>query len=192
MRLLLRGALNARKERVERLECDCGKSRKDAKSVDQTSRTSETTRRLFAEDWDLLQELQSTVATVTAKLREWRKLAAETAENKKVDKADVMLQLGIWEAVREKMGTKTEAKAKIEEQLAAKSAELVQLSAERGELYDELSLANLQHAAGATVSEDLESLAGACDRPSKRTKVTRSCEESSTKPPAAGFLALLT
>lgn len=47
-------------------------------------------------------------------------------------------------------------------------------------------------AAGATVTDDLISIASACDRPGKRAESAQSCAELSTTPPKVSFLALLT
>lgn len=71
---------------------------------------------------------------------------------------------------------------KRQERLAAKSAELAQLSANHGELTNELSRVNLQKVVGTTVSDDLKSVVGAYERPAKRVKMTRQCEDSSTTP----------
>lgn len=43
------------------------------------------------------------------------------------------------------------------------------------------------HAAGGTVSDDLKSVASACERPASCAKMTRSCKESSTTPLIAAF-----
>lgn len=58
--------------------------------------------------------------------------------------------------------------------MAAKSVDVLQLSAKNVELADELSHVKLQSAAGATVSNDLKSVAGACERHAKRAKLDAS------------------
>lgn len=65
--------------------------------------------------------------------------------------------------------------AELKDQLEAKIAELLQLSETYGELNDELSQVKLQHGAETTASDDLKSVARACERPAKRAKATRSC-----------------
>lgn len=64
---------------------------------------------------------------MTVELREWRKLAVETAEELKIAQADVVLQSGLCEAVREKMSAQTIEMMELQEHLGAKSAELLQL-----------------------------------------------------------------
>lgn len=80
----------------------------------------------------------------------------------------------------------------LQEQLAAKDTELSHLSAKHGELNNELRRVRLKHTAVTTVSDDLKLVAGACERPAKRARKTQLCEEFSTTPLAAVFLALLT
>lgn len=78
-----------------------------------------------------------------------------------------------------------------QKQLAAKSVELLQLPAKHVELKDMLSRVKVQNAAGATVSDDVESVAGAYERPAKRARMTRQCEDSSTTSSTTTLLALL-
>lgn len=54
--------------------------------------TRETACRQLEEEEESLQKLQSILATMTAGLREWRELAAETAKEVNVAMADSVLQ----------------------------------------------------------------------------------------------------
>lgn len=65
------------------------------------------------------------------------------------------------------------------------------MSAKQGELTDELSRVKSHYGAGATMSVDLKSVTDACERPTKRAKMTSSCREPTTTPSTAAFLALL-
>lgn len=47
----------------------------------------------------------------------------------------------------------------------------------------------LRNAAGATVSNELKSVAGACERPTKRARLMCQRKESSTTPSSTAFLA---
>lgn len=105
--------------------------------------------------------------------------------------ASVVLRLRLWKATREEMAAQTIMSTELQEQLAAKSAELSQLAAKYGEQTDKLSRLKSQHAAGATVVNDLKSIAEAYERPAKCAKITWQCKESSTIPLTAKFLALL-
>lgn len=89
-------ALNVERAHARRFECD------DATEAEKTQQlsakrweTSKTASRQVAGHGELLQELQSKVAPVTTKLREWRKLATEAAEKLNVAKAVVVLQSAI-------------------------------------------------------------------------------------------------
>lgn len=82
--------------------------------------------------------------------------------------------------------------AELQEQLVLANVELLRLSAQHGELNDELNRVKSQYGAGATVSDDLRLVAGACERPAKRAKKTQSCKESSTTPSTAESPAALT
>lgn len=79
----------------------------------------------------------------------------------------------------------------LQERLAAKSAELLQLSEKHGKPNDVFSQAKSQSAAGATLLDDLKSVARACERPAKHAKMTQVCKGFSTTSSAAVFLALL-
>lgn len=68
---------------------------------------------------------------------------------------------------------------------------LSQLSAKHDDPTSELGRVKTQYVAGATVSDGLKSVAGACSKPAKRAKMTCQCKESSTTPLKALFLALL-
>lgn len=78
----------------------------------------------------------------------------------------------------------------LQEQLAAKSADLSKLLANHVEWTDELGFVKLPSAAGATVSGDLKPLAGVRERPARRTKATRKCKDSSTTTFTVALLAL--
>lgn len=66
-----------------------------------------------------------------------------------------------------------------------------QLSAKRSKLTDELKELKSQNVAEGTVSDDLKSIAGICEPPKKRARVTSQCEEWSGKPSTAAFSPLL-
>lgn len=99
--------------------------------------------------------------------------------------------MALWEPVREVAYTSATETTALQEQLAGKSTELLQLLEKSAELSDELSSVRLQSAAGNTVSDDLSSVVGACERPGKRTVGTRLCNGSSATPPKPAFLAHL-
>lgn len=80
----------ARVERLERVVA--AKAKKKIQSLAECRESSETLRRLLAEDGELLQEILSKVATVTTELRESCKPGLETARELKVAKADHILQ----------------------------------------------------------------------------------------------------
>lgn len=80
--------------------------------------------------------------------------------------------------------------ASLRKQSGAKCAQLLQSSAKHVELGDDSSHVDSQCAAEATMSDDLEWIAGTCERPAKRPKVTRQFKDSSTTPSTAAFLAL--
>lgn len=69
--------------------------------------------------------------------------------------------------------------AKLQEQLAAKSAEMLQLSARYGKLTDNLSREKPQNAAGATALDGLKTATGISGGSSKRAWVARQCKASS-------------
>lgn len=82
--------------------------------------------------------------------------------------------------------------AELQEQLLAKNAQLLQLPTKHAELDDELIRIKSLCVAGVTVLDDLKSVAGACERPTKLAKMTRSRKESSATLLATAFLTLLT
>lgn len=84
------------------------------------------------------------------------------------------MQSGFLEAAREEVDAQIAEVAELQKQIATKSAGLSQLSAKRGEPNDDLRRVKSQHAADATVSDDLNLSAGACERPPKRAKMTGS------------------
>lgn len=87
--------LGAEKARVEHFERDvAAKTDKRQQLLVACQKTNQTASRQLADDGESLQELQSMVATVTAELKKWRKLGTETAEELKIAKEDVVLQLG--------------------------------------------------------------------------------------------------
>lgn len=130
--------LNAKKARVKRLERDVvAEAEKRPLLLIKRRETSETASCHLAEDGESLQESQSKIATVTAVLREWRKLATETVEKLKVAKADVVLQSGLSKTAWEDMDDQPAELAKLKEQLAATDAKLSQLSAKHGVLKEE-------------------------------------------------------
>lgn len=185
--------LTAKRARVKRFERDVAvQVEKWQQLLVDRRKTSETASRQLAEDGELLQELQSEVATVTEELREWHNLATETAKKLKIANADVVLQTGLQETTQEEMDAQTVEVAELQEQLVSTNAELSQLPATRGERNDELRRMKLHHASGATVSGDLMLVAGVCERPEKRAKMTRLREVSSSTLPMPAFSALLT
>lgn len=80
----------------------------------------------------------------------------------------------------------------LQDYMPATNASLLLSSAKHEELNDKPRRVSSQHATGATVPDDLKLVAGACERPEKRVKLTRPCEESSTTSLTAVFFALLT
>lgn len=68
----------------------------------------------------------------------------------------------------------------------------MQMSAEHSMLNEELGRVKSNRAAGATVTDDLKSDGGVCERPVKRAKRTLSCKTFSTTPLMAKLLAVLT
>lgn len=107
-----------------------------------------------------LQLLQCKIATPTAGLREWPKLATEIAEELKVSQADVILQSRLWEAARDAMDAETMEATKRKERLATSSVELLQLSEKNLELTDEVGRMKSQHANRAIVLDYLKSVVG--------------------------------
>lgn len=81
--------------------------------------------------------------------------------------------------------------AKLQEQWAAENSELRQSSARYSAQINELGHMQPQHTTGTTVSVDLKSVAGACERPAERAKVTLTCKESFPTPSPASFPALI-
>lgn len=131
---------------------------------------SETASRQLAENEELLQELQSKVATITAERREWRELAAETAEELKSAEAGVVLQSRFRDDTQEDMDFQTAELAELYEQLATTNPMLWQLSPKHSKLNVEPGDLKSQHAASVSVLDDLTSAAGARERPAKRAK----------------------
>lgn len=80
----------------------------------------------------------------------------------------------------------------LRERLAARSAESSPVSAEISELTGKLSRVQLEHAAWATVSDDLKSAAGVCECLAKRAKIMQQCKEASTTTSTTTCSALLT
>lgn len=68
-----------------------------ATAAGQTSGTSQTTTRQFAEGEKFLQRLQSKIAVATAEMNGCRELATEAAVELNVAQADLSLQLAPWE-----------------------------------------------------------------------------------------------
>lgn len=110
---------------------------------------------------------------MTVRRNAWFDLATEITEKLKAAEAEVALLSTLLEAAREDMNTHTAEPSELQKQVAAKSAELLQLSAKHNKLTDELSRVESQNAAGAAVLDDLKSVAKNCERPIKRAKVTR-------------------
>lgn len=104
----------------------------------------------------------------------------------------VVLKTGLRVAGWEEMNAQIAEVAKLQEQLAVTVAELLQLLAKYGGLSDGLRVVRLQPAAGTTVSANLKSAAGRCERFAQSAKMTRPCKESSTTASKAAFSALLT
>lgn len=118
-------SLSAKRARVRRLECGIAtKAERRQQFLTERWELSQTASRELAEDEELLQELQSDVATVTAELKGWHELAAETAKKLNVRQVDVVLQPGLWEDTREDMDAQTVGIAGLQKRLVAKSAEL--------------------------------------------------------------------
>lgn len=107
------------------------------------------------------------MATITAELRDWRKLATETAENLKDAKGSIVLQLDIWEAAQKDTEAPTMELSEYQEQLAAANAKTSQLLARLCKLNDELIRVKLQNATGTTMSDNLKSITRACESPAK-------------------------
>lgn len=123
-------ALNAKRARVERLKRHiAAEAKKRQNLLPERWEKSEAANRQLAEDRESLQKLQSKVATVTANVREWRKLPTDTAEGLKVATTGVVLQSGLWKAAQEEMDIKTDEIVELQEQLAAKNAGLLPYSA---------------------------------------------------------------
>lgn len=79
----------------------------------------------------------------------------------------------------------------LQEQLASRSAALLQFSANYVEWTDELSCLELQSLAEDTVVDNLRSVAGTCERSAKRAQLTRRCKNSFAASSTAAFSALL-
>lgn len=95
--------LGAERARVKRLECNIeAEDKKRQQLFVERRKTSETASRQLTKSEKLLQEVQSKVSTVTSEQGEWREIAAETAEELMVDKADVVFWSYIWEAAPER------------------------------------------------------------------------------------------
>lgn len=88
------------------------------------------------------------------------------------------------------MDAQTAEVAELPELLLATIAKLSKLSVKRDEMNDELSCVRSYHAAVATVLDDPKLVAGANERPAKRAKTTRSCNESFTNAFDSDFFGL--
>lgn len=85
--------LRAERACVERLEREFAAEAKTRQQLlSKRQKASQTASRRLGQDGVLLQELQLKLATMTAKLREWRELATETADKLKMAQASVVLQ----------------------------------------------------------------------------------------------------
>lgn len=89
------------------------------------------------------------------------------------------------------MNTCTMEAADLKERLAAKDAELSQLSVKSSELIDVLNCVKSQSAARAICWDDEKSVAGNCKRPNRRAWMARQYKESSTTPSMAAFSVVL-
>lgn len=105
--------------------------------------------------------------------------------------ADIALQSALREAVQKKTNTHTAKIAEVQKQVMAKSAKLSQPYAKHRELTNELDGEKWQNAIGATVLDELNSVAWNCECPKKRVRVTRQCKHSSTTFSTAASPALL-
>lgn len=153
--------------------------------------TSQTVGRPMVKAEDFLQDLKLKVATMTAEENGLYSQAKEELETLKAAEAAVALRLTFSEAAREDLDTHTAKIAKLQKQLSAKSAELLQRSAKHIEPTDKSSRVKSQIAAGASVLNNLKSVAGNCERLNKRPRVTRQCAGLSTTLHTAAFSALL-
>lgn len=100
--------------------------------------TSQAASRQWAKSEGSLKDRQSKAATMTMEMKKWCSLAAEAAEELEVPHKHVSLQSTILELAREVMASQlTETKA-LQEQSAAKSAKLLQLSAKCAKTTNEL------------------------------------------------------
>lgn len=91
--------------------------------------------------------------------------------------ADTVLQSTLWEAALEEKDAHKAEILKIQKQLDAKSAELLQLLAKHNELTDKVNHLKWRIVAGAINFDDQKSVAGSWGRPVKRAKVTRQCKD---------------
>lgn len=136
------------------------------------------------------QGLRSRVVSIRAERNECYDLAKKATENFKTAETDLALKPSLRKAALE-IDAHTAGIPELQVQLMAKSAKLLELCAENGKLGDKLSHAKAQNTGGGTVSDDLESVAGSCERPLRREKAARLCENPSTTPSTAVFSALL-
>lgn len=103
----------------------------------------------------------------------------------KIAETDVALQSSLRAASLVDKDAREAGLSMLREQLTAKDAVLSELAARSRKLADKLSRAKTHSGNGGTVLDGLESAADDCERPLKRAKVARSCEDSSTTPSTA-------
>lgn len=104
---------------------------------------SQTTRCSLAESKDSLSDLPLEVTAMSEERNERCDQATKAPETLNTSEADFVLQSTLWEADWEDMNFSTAEIAKFEKQLAAKSAELPQLSTKHSVLTSELSRVKL-------------------------------------------------
>lgn len=98
--VVVKEALSVERAQVERLEREtAAEAEKRQQLLAKRRKTSLTASRQWVKDDESYHNLQSEIATVTAKLREWRQLTTETSEELSVALADVVQQLALQEAI---------------------------------------------------------------------------------------------
>lgn len=184
--------LDAEETPIERLECELAtEAERRQHLLVERQGTSQTASHLLAKIEYSHRDLQVKIAAMTAEKNESYDWAAEILEGLMAYEANVAVQSTLREAAREDVDICMAEIAKLQERLAAKSAELSRLLAMNSGLTDELTRSKSQNADGATVMNDLKLGAGNRERFNKFAKVTRQCKKSTTTPSAAAFSAPL-
>lgn len=122
--------------------------------LNERQETSQTASCPLAENGASFRELPLKVAAMTAERNEWYNVATKALGKLKMTEADVALQSTPREAALEEKDTHTAEIAKLQVQLAARGAEVSQLSAKHSEPTNDMNRAKAQIAAESTMLYD--------------------------------------